>query len=218
MVGDQRTDSGATGVDQRDDQRLPAELLQLERTAAVIAQDMCRGRIADRGLAFLERDLCVELFCLSRPPSDKQRQRDRKWSQDAHATDRPVEDHAEAEKRELQQRGPEGSHRGASVVPPHQPPTLLHEIHAPDPGEEPVDRPHAVEERAKREQHQHQHMAEDHRPPDRVLGHHRQHRDAGAAVVLALRRRQRPEMRRRPEEQRGGEQDRYRTDHWAIWV
>ncbi len=56
--------------------------------------------------------------------------------------------------------------------------------------------------------HQHDRVEQDLQPRRIRTGHHRQHRHAGARVIVVAEQRQRPEMRRRPEEDDQEQQDR----------
>jgi hypothetical protein len=89
MVGHDRADGRATRVNQRHDQWLAAQIVQRQGPATVISQNVVAGRIANRGLAFLERNLGVELFGGDTGQRDKERQHTKaKRFQNAHATDR----------------------------------------------------------------------------------------------------------------------------------
>ena len=79
---------------------------------------------------------------------------------------------------------------------------LPDEIAAADSGTEPIEQPFAEPERHQRDGGKRHRVGEDRQCPGIGRNHHRQHRDAGLGVVLALGRREAPEMRRRPQEQR----------------
>ena len=117
------------------------------------------------------------------------------------------------EQRQVDDREAEGLPRQRVGVAAPEPPAVAAEHDAEDDRRGEVDRPaHSGDEGQQGRGEQHQRVQEDVQARELRAVRHRQHRQAGAAVVLGAVERERPEVRRRPQEDDQAEDQRLGAD------